>query len=153
MTEAKKTTAEIVQELKTELAKSCQEWSNILYKLTIKINTELKQSLSLEAEAISYRQELTHEIANYSFNLTNDVAKLKKLKKTRFEYYATKYQIKTNGSEKNKLVDADVAFYQEKIDVLDNYLQFLIETKKSMDHVVWSVKNKIQLYNLTEMEG
>lgn len=73
--------------------------------------------------------------------------------KAKFEFYATKYQIKTSGGEKTKLSEADLTWQIAKRDLLSSYIDFLGETRKTIDHIIWSVKNKIQLYNLVGTEG
>ena len=108
--------------------------------------------MHLEAEAISIRQIINDEIAKYTYKIYKDVPKYKEMVKKRFEYYSTKYQIKTTGGEKTKLTDADLAWQKAKLELYENHITFLGETRKTVDHVIWSVKNKIEIHNITGLE-
>ena len=153
MSDEKKSAEEIVKALENELSKSRQYWTETINDLSEKIRGDLKECTSLEAESISRQQELNEEVAKWSYKIYNDNARLKVLQKQKFEWYSTQYQIKHNSTEKAKLIEADLAWYTAKIEVLENYVEYLIETRKTMDHIIWSVKNKLQLYNLTGMDG
>ena len=79
--------------------------------------------------------------------------KIKAYKKQRFEYYAgAQSPYPTNSSERTKLVEWDLAIYDHKKDILDIHIEFLRESLKDMDNLNFAVKNKITLYQITEME-
>lgn len=138
--------------LQEKLLESQGNWNRIIESLAKRVNCELKETIDLEAEAISYRQILIDEKSKYLFKIYKDMPRIKQLRKTQFEYYATKYQIKTNASEKTRLIDADIAFYEAKIEYLENHINFLTESMKTCDHVIWSVKSKIDMYNITGLD-
>lgn len=142
----------ILDKLETDLSKKMDDWNKIIDKLAKKINCELKLSIDLSAETVSYRQMINEERTHYYFIMYKDLPKLKKLRKTYFEHYSTKYPIKVNGSEKAKLIDADVAYHEAKMDYIQNYINFLSESLKTVDHIIYSVKNKIELYNATGLD-
>lgn len=143
---------EIIEQLAGKLEDQRNKCNRIVTNLTNRITDELKNAMQLEAESISYRQILNDEIARYTYRIYKDVPKLKQMTKARFEYYATKYQIKTNGSEKGKLIESDLAWQKAKLELYENHIQFLSESRKSVDHVIWSVKNKIQIHNITGLD-
>lgn len=145
--------AKVVEQLEQELSEERTEWNQIIGQMAGRIKEEIRFALQLESEALSRRQELTEIIGIYSYKINKLTPEMKNMKKKLFEHYATKYQIKTNGSEKNKLIDADMSYAEAKIQAYENHIEFLIESRKSVDHIVWSVKNKIKLYEITEMIG
>jgi len=142
----------ILANLEKDLLEKQKRWSDVIEKLSGKITCELKKSIDLSAEATSYRQMLNEEKTQYYYKMYRDLPKLKKLRKTYFEYYSGKYPYKTNASEKTKLIDADVAYQEAKMDYLQNYINYIQESIKTVDHILWSVKNKIELYNYTGLE-
>jgi hypothetical protein len=144
---------EKLEELESELSDERTEWNKIISGLASRIKDELKTAIQLEAEAVSRRQEVTEMIGNYSYEINKYLPTYKKAQKKCFEKYATSYQIKVNATERKMVMEADLAFGAGKIKALENHIQFLIESRKTVDHVIWSVKNKIQLYNITEMYG
>lgn len=143
---------EIIEQLANKLEEERNKWNRIITNLSSRINDELKESMQLESESISYRQILNDEIAKYTYRIYRDVPKLKQLTKSRFEYYVTKYQYKTNGGEKSKLIESDLAWQKAKLEVFENHIEFLGESRKSVDHIIWSVKNKIQIHNITGLD-
>jgi len=142
-----------IEKLENELSEERTEWNKILTLLAKGINDELRKTMQVDAEAVSRRQEITELIAVYSYEINKMMPEIKNKKKELFEFYATRYQIKTNGSEKNKLVDADMGYAESKVVAYENHIEFLIESRKTVDHVIWSIKNKIELYNITQMIG
>jgi hypothetical protein len=142
-----------IKKLEDELSNERTEWNKIIGNLANRIKEEIRFAMQLESESLSRRQELTEVIGLYSFKINKLMPGLKNMKKKLFEHYALKYQIKTNGSEKNKLIDADMAYAEAQVQAYENHIEFLIESRKSVDHIIWSIKNKIKLYEITEMIG
>ena len=75
------------------------------------------------------------------------MSRIKKLQKEKFEYYCVQYKIKTNASEKSKLIEADISTYTHKVNVYEIHVEYLKETKKNLDNIRWAIKNKLELYN------
>ena len=142
----------ILEKLETDLKKLEEITTKKIKELSERVNCELKYSIDLSADATSYRQVLIDDRTNFYFKMYRDMPKLKQLKKKHFEFYSTKYPIKVNSTEKNKLVEADVAFHEARFDYYQNHINFLTECIKTVDHVIYSVKNKIELYNATGLD-
>lgn len=139
-------------ELEEDLMRRQEKWNIVMEKLSEKIYGELKHSVELSAEAVSYRQMIIEERTNYYYKLYRLSAKLKEVHKSKFEYYSQHYQIKTNSTEKNKLIESDLAWHDAKLEFIQTYINFLTESIKSVDHVIWSVKNKIDFYNISGLD-
>ncbi|MCK9445441.1 hypothetical protein M0Q50_00940 [bacterium] len=142
----------ILDNLELELHKNEKNWNKIIDDLSKKINNELKHTIELSAEAISYRQMLLEERTQVYYKIYKSMPKLKQLEKSKFEFYSTKYQIKINATEKAKLIDADLSYHSAKMEYLQNHINFLTECVKNVDHVIWSVKNKIEFYNISGLD-
>lgn len=142
----------ILEGLETEFLAKQKSWNEIIEKLSGKITCELKRSIDLSAEATSYRQILIDERTKWYFKMYRDLPKLKQMKKKYFEWYSTKYPIKVNGTEKTKLIEADVCWQESKMEFLQNYINFLTESIKTVDHIIYSVKTKVDLYNATGLD-
>ena len=139
-------------ELRKQLEETENFWNETIENLSKKLNKPLKEAIDLQAEAISIRQILTEQIKSMSYNTYKFKQKVKVFEKERLEYYILQYPGKTNFGEKSKMVEADLAAYQYRIDIFDIHINFLRETQKDVDNVGYFIKNKVQLYNLTEME-
>ena len=129
-----------------------ERWNKVIDNLSARLNEELKESIDLTAAANALRQKIMSEISTYTMKIIRLVYKLRIIKKAKFEYYATKYQIKVNTTEKNLLIDADTSTHQAKIDMMDNHINFLRECGKAVDHVIWGVKNKVEMYKITGLD-
>lgn len=143
---------EILEKLQKELHKEEVICNNNIERLSKKINTELKYSIDLSAESISYRQILLEQRTQYYYKIYSSMPKLKQLRKSKFEYYSTRYQIKINSTEKVKLIDADLAYHEAKMEFLQNHINFLTDCIKNVDHIIYSIKNKIELHNITGLD-
>ena len=142
----------ILDKMEYDLTKKQERWNKIIEKLTGKINCELKKSIDLSAEATAYRQMLIEERTSYLFKLYKDMPKLKQMRKKYFEFYSTKYPIKINATEKTKLIDADISYFEAKSDYYQNHINFISDSIKTVDHVIYSVKTKVDLYNATGLD-
>ena len=142
----------ILEKLETDFIKKQERWNLVIEKLTGKITCELKKSIDLSAEATAQRQLLLDERTNWYYKMYKDLPKLKQMRKKHFEWYSTKYPIKINSTEKKKLIEADLAYQDAKMDYLQNYINFLTDSIKTVDHVIYSVKTKVDLYNATGLD-
>jgi len=145
----KVTNDQILQNIEDELVKLEEITTKKIKSYANRINCELKESIDLSADATSYRQYLIDDRTHFYYKLYREMPKLKKMKKTHFEFYSTKYPIKVNSTEKRMLIEADISYYETKIDYYQNHIDFLTDTVKTIDHVIYSVKTKVELYNAT----
>jgi len=152
MSEQKKDFSKILEKLEEDLIKLEEISSKKIKELTGRINCELKESIDLSADATSYRQILIDNRTHFYYKIYRDMPKLKQMKKKHFEFYSQKYPIKINSTEKAKLIEADVAYHEARFEYYQNHINFLTECVKTIDHVIYSVKNKIELYNATGLD-
>jgi len=136
------------KEISKKMIESTKQWKSIVKDLSTRLRGDVKYVIDIQSEAISHRQDVVEEIRTYSIKIYKLVQKMKVLTKARFEFYATSYQVKTSGTEKLKLIEADLSEYQLFINELDEHVSFLRETSKDLDLINYSVKNKIELTNI-----
>lgn len=134
--------------LSQEMVESKKQWNIVIKLLTAKLNGDIRGIAELQAEVISYRQNVTDEVNLYTVRIWKLVQKMKVLSKARFEFYATSYQVKTSGTEKLKLIEADLSEHQLLINELDEHVNFLRDSGKNLDNMHYAIKNKIELENI-----
>ena len=134
--------------LSQEMVESKKQWNVVIKLLTAKLNGDIRGIAELQAEVISYRQNVTDEVNLYTVRIWKLVQKMKVLSKSRFEFYATSYQVKTSGTEKLKLIEADLSEHQLLINELDEHVNFLRDSGKNLDNMHYAIKNKIELENI-----
>jgi hypothetical protein len=155
MAEEKKEVKEIEKqntELRKQLEESEKYWNESIEVLIKKLLKPVQETVQLQAEVISMRQILTEQIKNVSYQIWKFKQKVKIFEKERLEYYLMGYQAKTNSGEKAKLIESDLSLYQYRLDIFDVHVNFLRETQKNVDNINFAIKNKITLFELTEME-
>jgi hypothetical protein len=142
-----------IDKLTSKLKEGENYWNSTINSLTQKLNCSVKDVVPLQAETISLRQQLTEQIKTISYELYKMMPRIKAFRKQRFEYYAgAQSPYATNSSERTKLVEWDLALFDLKKDILDIHIEFLRESLKNMDNINFAIKNKISLYQLTDME-
>jgi len=134
--------------IKQKISDSEKKWSTIINLLTNKLKGELKDTSDVQAEVISHRQMVIDETNVYGKQIYNEKKNIKKLSKERFEFYATSYQVKTSGTEKLRLIEADLADLQYFIDIYDLHCNYLQETAKNLDSIYYGIKQKCELYKI-----
>jgi len=139
-------------ELRKQLEESERYWNDTIETLSKKLMKPVQETVQLQAEAISIRQILTEQIKNMSYQVYKFKQKVKIYEKERLEFYILQYPGKTNYGEKAKLIEGELAAYQYRLDIFDIHINFLRETQKDVDIINFGVKNKIRIYELTEME-
>lgn len=135
--------------LAKKMLESSKYWISIVSNLSKRLREDdIRKIIDIQAEAISHRQNVVDEVRTYSVKIHKLVQKMKVLTKQRFEFYATSYQVKTSGTEKIKLIEADLSEYQSFINELDEHVNFLRDTSKNLEAINYSVKAKIELANI-----
>lgn len=139
-------------EIRKQLEVTERFWNDSIDSLSKRLIEPVQKSTQLSAETISIRQILTEQIKSMSYNIFKFRQKVKVFEKERLEFYLLSYPAKTNSGEKYKMIEADLAAYQYRIDIFDVHVNFLRETVKNIDQINYSIKNKITLLQLTDME-
>ena len=136
------------KEMSKKMIESTKEWSAIVKNLSIRLKGDIKLIFDVKAEAISHRQSVIEEVKVYTVKIYKLVAKMKVLHKAKFEFYATSYQVKTSGTEKLRLIEADLSDHQSFIDELDEHVNYLKDTSKNLESINYAVKERIELANI-----
>jgi len=143
---------ENIDKLIIKLKESEDYWIKTVESLANRLRCSAKAVISLQADTISQRQRVAENIKDMSYEMFKLVSKIKANKKQIFEYYSTTYPIIVNATEKAKLVEWDLHKLDHQKNVLDNHIDFLRECLKDLDNVNFAIKNKIALYQLTDLD-
>ena len=100
------------------------------------------QSLSL-----SYRQIINEQISFFLNKRSKEEVKNKRIRQDKFVFYALGIGLKTNAGEKSALIDAHLAENDRNILLIENYVEFLRNSTKSIDNLGYAIKNVIELMN------
>lgn len=135
--------------LENQLNVEQENWDKVISDLSFKLKGDIRYLHEVDADVSNYKQLITSEIRRYAMIIYKDNRVLKTLIKNKFEWYSTKYQINLKSSgDKMKLIEADVADIQYKIDILDNHIEYLKGCGENLKQMGYSIKNRIELLNI-----
>jgi hypothetical protein len=128
------------------------DWSKDLEPLFSVIRFEFNNSnvnkiLESQALALSYRQQISEEVSQFLDRRTKQDVKLKRIKQDKFIFYATSFGVKTNTTEKSIMIEAHVSEESRNIELIDNYVEFLRASGKTLESLQYTIKNIIELLN------
>lgn len=139
--------------LEQNLDKEVIKWKDIVKTCSDGIRGNIRNLPDVDSEVTNYKQLCDADIRKYALMLHKDNAQLKPLRKKRFEFYCTNYQIKVkNSSDIKPLIEADIARIQYKIDLLDTHIGFLRETSSNLKSMGYSYKNRLELLNILGLD-
>jgi hypothetical protein len=141
------------KQLESNLNKEVIHWENIIKTCSDGIRGNVKNLPDVDADITNYKQLCDADIRKYALMLHKDNAALKPLRRKRFEFYSTNYQIKVkNSSDIKPLIEADIAKIQYKIDLLDAHIGFLRDTSSNLKSLGYSYKNRLELLNILGLD-
>lgn len=150
------------QELEKIIAEKRQEWLENVKSLAPLMRTAPEHMTDAQALAISYRSILLDELG-YFYNLFSRHDKeLKELKRDKFIYYATGLLPdgtrpkaaahpllgrKMTKTEYDTVISGDLREQEYTLQIVNDMVDFLKETIRSIDQTLYAVKNRIELFN------
>jgi recombination/repair/ssDNA binding protein UvsY len=142
-----------VKQLENDLDNEVESWKRIINKLTTGIKGTIQKLPEVESDVLNNKQLVDSDIRKYSLVMYKDVVAMKPLRKKRFEFYSTSYQLKVkNGTDIKMLTESDLAKIQYKIDLLDTHIDFLRDTSANLKTLGYSVKNRIELLTILGLD-
>lgn len=142
--------AELNEKYDKYLIDKRDDWNKKLNPLFQQVKSGPTELIELQSLCLSYRQMLTDEIASFMGKLSKEIINYKNAKADRFMFYATGFGLKTNLSEKSLLIDSELSELQRNKELFETHLEFLKESRGVCDNVNWAIKNRIELYKVTE---
>lgn len=137
------------KQLELRLNVDTDRWNSEVKRMSSELRGDIKKLIDVQSEIISLNQIVADEVRKNSLILKKANIYIKELKKTRFEYYSTKYQITVkNDNTKKGLIEADIARIQYKSELLETHIEFLLSTSKDFESLNYACKNRIELMNL-----
>jgi len=140
------------KELLVELNKRESYWNDTIKGMSHRLTCVAKELVQLQSDSLSQRQRLADEIKYMSYKLHQFKPIIKKYRKVKTEFYLTKYPLKLQGKDKLYMIEHDLSFYEQRIDIYDIHIEFLRESLNTIETITYAVKNKISLEQLTELE-
>lgn len=149
MTESEEKFINETKQLELKLNAETDRWNSELKRMGSELRGDIKKLIDAQAEIISLNQIVADDVRKNALMLKKANVSIKELKKTRFEFYSTKYQIAIkNDNTKKGLIEADIAKIEYRSELLETHIQFLLSTSKNFESLNYACKNRIELMNL-----
>lgn len=128
------------------------EWNKNMEPLFVSLKDSFtieksSKIIDIQSLALSYRQIINEQISFFLNKRSKEDVKLKRLKQDKFVFYATGFGLKTNMGEKSILIDAHIAENERNLQLIENYVEFLRSSSKTLESLGYTIKNIIELFN------
>lgn len=140
--------------LKYEMLSNVFNESRCYWTSRIKIHSDnfkcIEKITELQAELFSDRQiilEQKHKLYERISKMNNS---LHKNKKDLYLFYYSHYEIRLGSKEKEMFMDADLANKLELNELIDNHINFLDQTIKTLDNMIYGIKYRVSMYEMMQ---
>jgi|GEM_PF-1717302 len=111
---------------------------------------DIEKIIELQVELFSDRQiilEQKHKLYERVSKMNNDISRDKRSK---YLEYSINYDLRLNKDEKNIFIEADLANKSDLINLIDNHINYLDQTIKTLDNIIFGIKYRISLYEMLD---
>lgn len=157
----------ILTKLTEEFEKEVTRWTKDIRDMSSKVSGHAESINEAQSLALSYRQQLAETVSTYTRRLAKQSSKMKVLRRGKFVYYATGIlpngtrpdpetirrdqhiiSLKKTKSEMDLIISGDLSDNEHYMELLEQHIFFLRECIKTVDHCLYSIKNRIELMTL-----
>lgn len=121
-----------------------EDWTTKVQSLTERLKS-IYDCAELLTDLYSQRQiagDYIHEIVSHSSKLNRAY---RERKRERFLFYTQNYDLRLDKDPKMLFIDVDLADIVERREILQNHLDYMRETLRSIDTICYGVKHRISL--------
>jgi uncharacterized protein YicC (UPF0701 family) len=123
-----------------------EKWSKLLSPLYTRMGTKsVRDIVSIQSDTMSIREQIQQSLSYHSNQLSKARVALRNATGDRFEFYYHGFGMKTNTSDKVKMVDRDLAEAERRNELLEVHIEFLRECRISCDQIGYAVKNLVEI--------
>lgn len=119
-------------------------WKDRIMELSIRMRN-VREIAEVQIDLFSDRQKLleyTHKLGQALSKLT---AEYRKRRKDQLIQRTERENKMYGANEKTVLIEGDLSDLKERIDLVDNHISHMNETAKTIDHMLYGIKTRIQL--------
>jgi hypothetical protein len=130
--------------LYARFSKEREDWTSKVSSLSERLRN-IYDVAELLTDLYSQRQiagDYAHELVGHASRLNRIY---RERKKERFLYYTQNYDLRLDKDPKMLFIDVDLADLVERREILQNHLEFMRETLRSIDTMCYGVKHRIAL--------
>lgn len=136
--------------LESRLLEDRKQWGSKI-SILIKDLKEVDRLAELQVMMLSYRQIIIEKIPEIKALLYKKNTSSDNYYKMLFRHYATNYDLKINGGERERLIRTDLSPIQRQINLLQSHLDFYGECIRTLDNMAYAIKNRLTLHTNDSM--
>jgi hypothetical protein len=121
-----------------------EEWTEKIRELSIRMKN-IRELADVQVDLYYNRQMLLEYSSKLGQVMIKLNAKFRKDKSGRLKYYSEMSQVKYGANEKTPLIEGDLSELKERMDLVNEHISFLNETMKTIDFMLYGVKDRIKL--------
>jgi hypothetical protein len=121
-----------------------EEWTEKIRELSIRMRN-IRELADVQVDLYYNRQILLEYSSKLGQVMSKLNAKFRKDKSSRLKYYSEMSQVKYGANEKTPLIEGDLSELKERMDLVNEHISFLNETMKTIDFMLYGVKDRIKL--------
>lgn len=135
---------EINEQLISRFKKERTEWTDRVKDMSERLR-DIYKIADLQVDIYSYRQIAVEYSHTLMVHLTkvNQLFRAKKIE--RWEHYTRNYDLRMDKDPKELHIYVDIADINERRELLQNHLDYMKETIKTIDTISFGIKHRIQL--------
>lgn len=120
------------------------EWKEEIRILSVRMKN-IRELGEVQVELYSKRQIILEYIGKLGQIMTKLNGKYRQSKTIKMKYYSEQHQYKYGTNEKNAIIEGDLSEIKERVDLMNNQINFLNETIKTVDHMLYGIRHRILL--------
>lgn len=136
--------SEINEQLIARFKTERNEWTDRIKDMSERLR-DIYKIADLQVDIYSYRQiavEYCHTLMVH-LSKVNQIFRAKKIEK--WEHYTRNYDLRMDKEPKELHIYVDIADINERKELLQNHLDYMKETVKTIDTISFGIKHRIQL--------
>lgn len=123
-------------------------WAEEIQNLSKKFR-RIEEITDLQVELFSNRQIILEQRHKLLETLSKLNSKLNKSKKTKILEYHTKFEVRLKDKDRDVFIDSDLSSAIQIVLLIENHCSFLEQTIKSLDSMIYGVKYRINIAEMT----
>lgn len=136
--------SDINKELVARFKQERAEWTDRIKDMSDRLR-DIYKVADLQTDIYSYRQIAVEYSHTLMVHLTkvNHIFRARKVE--RWEHYTRNYDLRMDKDPKELHIYVDIADINERRELLQNHLDYMRETVKTIDTISFGIKHRIQL--------
>lgn len=137
-----------IERLDANLASVRADWLSKIEYMSPKVG-EMAKLVELQTDCYTYRQRAVDEYYSIQAAYIRINSEYKREYGKLYDFYTNKSQIRyPNETSKAAKINSELSEVLAKRDLLDNHKDFMGETIKSIDAIIWGIKDRISIHQL-----